>query len=40
MKILEWAVIIISGIVAVGSVITAIIILYKMKTSKDGFWRP
>ncbi len=40
MRILEWSVIVIGGITSVGFMIAAVRILYKMKTSKDGFWRP
>jgi hypothetical protein len=40
MKILEWTFIIIGGIFAVASIVTLVVILYKMKTSKDGLWRP
>jgi hypothetical protein len=40
MKVLEWAAIIIGSGVGLGFMIAAGKTLYKMKSSKDGFWRP
>ena len=40
MQILEWSVIVISGVAALASIIGSAYIFYKMNKSKDGFWRP
>jgi len=40
MQILEYTFIGLGLVVGVGSLVATGHILYKMKTSKDGFWRP
>lgn len=39
MQTLEILLIIVGGIIGIGSIISSVVIFYKMKKSKDGVWR-